>query len=405
MTELALSGVRVADFSWVWAGPLCTRYLASMGAEVIKIESRKKPDGFRLGGGKDAEGNPLLNQAPNFNLLAYSKKSVSLDLSRPEGIEWAKRLVAISDLVVENYGTGAMERMGLGYEELRKIRPDVILVSSSGFGRTGPEAGYVAYGNTIQAYSGINAVTGYRGEPPRGIGSAFSDPLTGTTEILGVLAALYHRHLTGEGQHVDLSMVEATVSHLPEAVMDYILNGRERGPQGNDDDACAPHGVYRCRGDDAWIAIAVQDEEEWGALRCALGEPAWAAEPRFADAASRVCNRQLLDQHIEEWTRNLDRVEAMEILQEAGVPAGPVYNARDVAEDAHMRERGLFVELDHPELGPKLYVGHPWKLLPDDNARYERPPLLGEHSEYVLKELLGASDSEFDRLVNERVLY
>ena len=295
--------------------------------------------------------------------------------------------------------------MGLSYEELKVLRPGVIMVSSSGFGQTGPLAGYAAYGSAIQSYSGINHITGYRGQPPRGIGGAFSDPLTGTTELFGVLAALYQRQLTGEGQHLDLSMVEATVAHLPEAVLDYLINGRDQGPQGNDEDGLAPHGVYRCAGDDTWIAIAVQNEEEWQGFCRALGNPLWAAEKKYTDASSRWQNRKELDHHVEAWTKDRDRFQAMEILQQEGVPSGPVFDARDVAEDPHMRERGLFVELDHPELGPKLYVGHPWKLLPDDNARYERPPLLGEHSEYVYKDLLGMNDEKFDRLVQQKIIF
>ncbi len=405
MTLMALSGVRVADFSWVWAGPLCTRYMASMGAEVIRIESKQRPDQWRVGSGKDENGEPLWNQTPNFNLINYSKKSVSLNLGRPEAIELAKRIVAISDIVVENFGVGAMERMGLGYEDLKLIKSDIILVSSSGFGQSGPLANYVAYGSAIQAYSGINHVTGYRDEPSRGIGGGYSDPLTGTTEILGLLAALYHHRVTGQGQHIDLSMVEATAFHLPEAILDYLVNHRDRGPQGNEDDIKAPHNVYPCSGDDRWIAIAVGTEDEWMGLCRALGNPTWANDPRYGSVSSRWQNRQTLDEHVREWTKGRDRLETTELLQSEGVPAGPVQDARDVVEDLHMRARGAFVEIDHPELGPKLYAGHPWKLLPDDNARYEPAPLIGEHSEYVCKELLGVEDSEFNRLVKEKVIY
>lgn len=405
MTELALEGVRVADFSWVFAGPLCTRYLASMGAEVIKIESRRRPDGYRVGPARDESGAPLLNRAANFNLLAYSKKSLSLDLSKPEAIALAKRLIAISDLVVENFGAGFMERMGLAYEDLKQMKPEIIMASSSGLGRTGPESHFVAYGQTLHAYSGLTSLTGYVGGPPRGLSGAFSDPLTGTVEVLGVLAALYHRRMTGEGQYLDLSMAEATVSHLPEATLDYLVNERTGGCLGNEDAVMAPHGVYRCKGEDAWVAIAVGTEAEWQGLCRALEHPAWIRDPKFSEATLRWQHRDELDQHLESWTRARDRFQAMHVLQREGVPAGPVFDARDAVEDPQLRARGFYVELDHPEVGRKLYVGLPWKLSPDHDVRYEPPPLLGEHSAYVCKELLGLSDAEFSYLVEAEVIY
>ena len=406
MTEPALKGLRVTDFSWVYAGPLCTRYLASLGAEVIKIESQRRPDQFRVTGMlRDESGKPSLNKAPGFNLLSYSKKSVSLDLSKPEGIVLAKRLIEISDLVVENYGPGVMEKMGLSYEEVRKIKPDIIMVSSSGMGRTGPQSHYVAYGQALQANSGLTYITGYPGGPPRGVSAPYSDPLTGTTEVLGILAALYHRRMTGEGQYLDLSMTEATITNIPEATLDYLWNGRSQEVVGNDDPIMAPHNVYPCLGDDRWVAIAVSNEEEWQGLCKSLGEPAWTKDERFADQFLRWQHRAEMDKHIGEWTKDKDRYDVMRMLQEQGVPAGPVFDAQDTMEDPHLNARGLFIDLNHAEVGPKRYIGVPWHLSPDSSIIYEPPPLLGQDSEYVLKDLLKLSDSEYKQLVAEEVIY
>ena len=388
-TKPALDGVRVADFSWVLAGPLCTRYLASLGAEVIKIVSQVRPDSLWSGP----------------NNLYYSKKSISLNLSTPEGLDIARQVIAVSDILIENFGTGAMDRLGLTYENLKKINPGLIYVSSSGFGRTGPARTYVAYGMTIQAYSGLTHLTGYPGGPPRGVNAALSDPITGTTALLGILAALHHRRTTGEGQYIDLSMVEATVAHLAEPVLEYLVAGKSLASVGNDDPAMAPHGVYRCKDDDTWIAVAVGNDEEWEGLCRAMGNPSWSADPRFVHASGRHEHRQELDQLVDAWTKHGDRFELMHLLQRNGVPAGPMYNSRDAVEDPHLNERGLFVELDDPIVGRKKFIGVPWRLSPDNELNYRPAPAPGQDTEYIYKEVLGISDVNYQRLVEQKVAY
>lgn len=385
----ALKGIRVVDFTWVFAGPLSTRYLASMGAEVLKVESQAHPDTTRA-------------NVTNFH---YSKKSVTINLSTPEGLDIVRRLIAVSDVVVENYGPGVTEKLGLTYADLKRINPALILISCSGFGRTGPESHYVAYGQTLQAYSGLTYATGYPGSPPRGLSAPLTDMITGTSAVLGVLSALYHRRKTGEGSHIDLSMLEATSAQLPEPILEYLVAGRDRGSLGNDDAVMAPHAVYRCKGEDAWLAIAVGSEEEWRGLCQALENPAWCADPRFGSAELRRDHKKELDQCLDAWTRQGDRFELMHLLQRHGVPAGVVCDARDVVENPHHKERGFFIELNDHTIGRKRFVGQPWRLTPDNEVCYEPAPLFGEDNLYVYCQVLGIPRAEYQRLVNTQIVY
>lgn len=385
----ALAGIRVVDFTWVFAGPLCTRNLGAMGAEVIKIESQTHPDPAR--------------RRPN--QYSISKKSASLNLTTPRGRELAHELIAHSDVVVENLGPGVPERLGFTYAQLKRLNPRIILVSCSGFGRTGPESHYVAYGQTLHAYSGLTYLTGYPGGPPRGIASPLTDQIAGTVATLGTLAALYYRRRTGKGTFVDCSMLEATAAQLPEGLIGYLANGHDVGSLGNTDPCMAPHDVYRCRGQDKWIAIAVTNDAEWRGLRDALGQPELLADPRYETAAGRLKNRHVLDRAIEECLRQRDRDETMHLMQRCGVPAGGVYNAGDVCADPQLEARGFFIELDEPSVGKARFVRLPWLLSPDGGVRYTPVPAVGEHNAYVYRELLQISEDAYIELVNDNVVY
>lgn len=388
--RLPLEGIRVADFTQVVIGPYCTMMLAEMGAEVIKIETES-----RAGDTRDA---------PGFTGLNASKKSIVLNLKHPKGVEIAKRLVAVSDIAAENFGTGVMERFGLGYEDLRKVKPDIIMLSNSALGRTGPLKNAIGYYAEVNAFAGFSYLTGYKEGRPGQVGGIWTDHFTGTLAVFSVLAALRYRKRTGKGQYVELTMSDAVIAAIPEAVLDYAANGRDRGRMENEEPHQAPHNVYRCQGVDKWVAIAVTNEAEWKALCNAMGNPAWRQEERYADSLSRVKNRKELDALITEWTSQHEEYEVMKILQDAGVPAGPVLNSEGLVEDPHLKARGLLVDLGEVNGMPMAIPSLPWKLSDCPPAIYKMAPKLGEHNREVLCDLLGYSESEIMEMEEEKVL-
>ncbi|MDA0365438.1 MAG: CoA transferase, partial [Chloroflexi bacterium] len=318
---LPLAGIRVVDLSWVIAGPTCTRYLALMGAEVIKVEAPDRPDT-----GRTSELHDVLGQ---------SKYALALDLKAPGALAALRTLIAQSDVVVENFATGVMERLGLGYEELRRLQPEIVLLSASGLGRSGPDATLVAYGNLLSAYSGFSALNGFPGGEPR-TGLAWADPLCGLLMAFGVVAALHRRDRGGGGRHIDFSMLEALLWTMPSALLDEQLGRAPREPAGNDDPTHAPHGVYRCAGHDRWLAIAVTTEAQWHALCAVVPDLA----PRTAlGASARRRQRTTIDDALRAWTRDRDAIAAMDALQAAGVPAAATYSTSDLFADAHLWER------------------------------------------------------------------
>jgi len=404
MTEHPLDGVRVVDFTWAWAGPYATLLLALLGAEVIKVESRRRLDHTRL---RSLMTGPTMSgpdQSTVFNDINLNKLSLCLNLTEPRAVEIAKRLVKVSDVVTQNMRPGVMERLGLGYEALKQVRPDVIMLSSSAVGSAGPEQSYVGYAPTFAALSGLAYVSGHSDGPPSTLTGAI-DTRVGTTAAFAVLAALNYRRRTGKGQHIDLSSAEAIACLAGDVFMDYTMNGRVRERDGNRDEVMVPHGCYRCSGEDRWVTIAVETEEEWRAFCAALGNPPWTGEERFSDAEQRRRNEARLDRLISEWTRQHTDYEVTEMLQGAGVAATPTFTGRMMPEDPHIRERGVFAEVEHPELGKRLVVGPPWRLSGTPTATPRAAPLMGEHNQYVLGELLGMSQEEIDRLVEEQVVY
>jgi len=404
---LPLSGVTVADFSWVLAGPRCTSWLGAMGARVIKIEGPKRPDQYRSVAVFEA-GKAGIDGSGAFHPLNHTKLGCAIDFGHPKGLALAKRIVAISDVVVENFSHGVMERVGLGYEELRQLKPDVIMVSSSAMGKSGPDKHHVAYGTLIHAFAGLNSVTGYEGESAGTVGGTFADPLTGTTMVLAVLAALWRRRRIlprKDGQLIDLSMVEATMMQLPELVMDYTANGRVAAPRGNDDGIAAPNDCYPCRGEHDWVAISVRSQEEWEAFCGALGRPAWCADPRFADQQSRFEHREALNRHVSEWTRTLSAAAATELLQAAGVAAFPPMVNYMLDADPHLAERGFWVEKEHPEVGAVRHPGIPWRMSGTPCEVWRAAPTLGQDNDYVFGELLGMSGRQIAELVEGKVIF
>lgn len=403
---LPLQGVRVADFCWVWAGPYSTMLLATLGAEVIKVEGHKRTDLTRhsvvwpLPDAAPTEVAP--NQGLSLNCVNMSKKSVTLDLSKPEGAQLAKRLASMSDVVVDNMRPGSMVRLGLGYEELRKLRSDIIVVSSSSRGHQGPQKDYAGYATIHHAIGGGAYITGYADDAPsHSVGDV--DLMNATTVAYATLAALYHREQTGEGQFIDYSQCEGVSSLIGDVLLGYEMNSQIPERMGNAHPKYAPHNVYQCWGVDRWLALEIHSDEEFATLANIIGKPELADDARFANMAARKKNELELDRIIEEWTRARDRDWMVNEFCQAGLTAAPSRDARDLYADPHLRARHAFVTVDHPEVGELELVGVPWKMS-DVEMAIEHAPLLGEHNDYVLQELLGLSQAEVSDLRRKEII-
>ncbi len=402
---LPLEGVRVADFSWVWAGPFCTVHLAYLGAEVIKIESQARLDLTRRLPIGPADMKPGVNRCALFNQWAQGKKSLLLNFTKPEGIALAKELIRKSDVVVENFATGVMDQLGLGYEELKKIKPDIIMASISGYGHTGPQRHYMAYGPAIAPLTGLSSLTGYAGGPPQEVGISYGDPNAGINAAVAICAALAARQRTGQGQYIDVSLWEAVAALVPEGWMDYVMNGTQPPRRGNRDPWMSPHNCFRCAGEDEWVSIACGTDEEWQALCQAIELPQLATAGRFRTARDRKAHEDELEQLLTAWTEQRDKWAVTRILQVAGVAAFPSMNSKDLAEDPQLNARGFFVRLPHPEVGVRTHTGIPWLLTHSPNGVRAPAPLLGQDTDQVMRDVLGYSDQEIARLKEERVLY
>jgi benzylsuccinate CoA-transferase BbsF subunit len=403
MTTGPLEGVRILDFTWAWAGPHATLLLAFLGAEVIKVESRRRLDHTRL---RSLMTGPIMTSPDHsvvFNDLNAGKLSLTLNLSQPKAVEIAKRVAQISDVVTENMRPGVMERLGLGYDDLKAVKPNIIMLSSSAVGATGPERTYAGYAPTFAAMGGLAYITGHPDDPPMPLSGAV-DLRVGTTSAFAILAALHYRARTGKGQYIDLSSTEAVSTLIGHTFMDYSMNSRVQTRAGNRDQLMAPHNCYPCLGEDKWVTIAVACQEEWDALRRLVGDSRLEDE-RFADAASRWQNQEALDQIIGEWTASHSQEEVTQALQKVGVAAMPLLDGRALVRDAHLRERGVLQPLHHPLIGERLTLSPPWRFSRTP-AQIRRPgPLLGEHNQYVLGELLGMPSDEIERLVAEEMVY
>jgi len=404
MNKYPLDGIRIVDFTWAWAGPYATLLLALLGAEVIKVESHKRLDHTRL---RSLMNGPTLggpDQSTVFNAINPNKLSLTLNLTKPGAIEIVKKLVGVSDVVTQNMRPGVMDRLGIGYEALQEINPKIIMMSSSAVGATGPERTYVGYAPTFASLSGMAYVTGHPEGQPSTLTGAI-DTRVGTTAAFAILAALHYRKRTGKGQNIDLSSTEAISCLAGDILMDYTMNGRIRERDGNRDEIMAPHGCYPCQGEGHWVTIAVAGESEWQSFCKIIGSPDWTKEQQFADDTSRRQNQEALDNHIAEWTRQHTDYEVMEILQDNGIAAAPTLNGRMVPQDQHCKERGILAEVDHPALGKRLVVGATWRLSGTPTRTPQAAPLIGEHNQYVLGELLGMPQDEITRLIEEEVVY
>jgi len=398
----ALEGIKVADFSWVIAGPLTAKFLADFGAEVIHIESSTSPDVLRsVWPMKD--GIAGINRSPTFARYNSSKYGVSLNLRHPKAVEVARRIVAWADIVLENFTPGVFERFGLGYEELQKVKPDIIMLSLPLFGRTGPLATHPGLGVQLSDLIGFGNVTGWPDRPPNTAPGAYTDFISPYYAVSALMAALDYRRRTGKGQYIELSQYEAGLHFMAPVIMDWTVNGREPTRKGNRCDHAVPHGVYRCQGDERWCAIAVFTDKEWRSLCQVVGDPALAENTRYDTLTGRIEHAEEIDRLVEEWTTGHSAEEVMSKLQEAGVAAGVVANGRDLYQDPQLAARGFNQELEHTEIGLHHYPGPPFKLSKTPGEPRTAAPCIGQHNEYVYQHILGMSDEEFVQLLNDGV--
>jgi crotonobetainyl-CoA:carnitine CoA-transferase CaiB-like acyl-CoA transferase len=407
--SLPLAGVRVLDLAQVYAGPTCTRLLAALGADVIKIEGLKRMDitrNFIMPENIAAED--YWNTSGYFLLRNGGKRSLTLDFSEESGgagVDIVKKLIPQCDIVVESFTPHVMAKFGLDYASLTAIKPDIIMISMSGYGQNGPWRDFSAYGMGLEPASGISSITGYENGDPQRTGISFTDPYSGIVGAGAVLAALVYRRRTGKGQYIDLSEQEAAIPVVGHALMEQAMNGRVSKRIGNRSYWFAPQGCYRCSGDDNWLVISVRDDAEFEAMAKTLGHPEWASDKRFVDNTSRIKSHDALDTLIEAWTGTQGHIEAMRSLQAAGVLAAAVLNPKEVLLDPHLRERRFFDLVDTENAGARPVphqLGAKFSAFEMDSAR--RAPKLGEHNAEVLSSLLGIGDAEIAELAEKQVI-
>jgi crotonobetainyl-CoA:carnitine CoA-transferase CaiB-like acyl-CoA transferase len=401
---LPLAGLRVLELTANMIGPLAGRYLADLGAEVIKVESPRRPATriVHYAGG-DPRNRPY-NRAGYFNKHNRNKLGITLDLSLPAGREQFLRLLERADVVIENNSARVLSNLDLTYEVMQQVKPDIILCSMSGFGGSGPERDYLALGSSIETVCGLASLTGYPDDSiPHRTGNFYPDPVGAAQGVVAILAALRHRDRTGEGQWIDLSMLESAAALFGEALMDWFLNHRVPARRGNRHPLYAPQGVYPSAGNDSWLALTVRDEQEWQALCRAIGRPDLAANAELATSASRRARHDMLDDAIGEWSRTLDHYEAARTLQSEGVPAAPVLANWEMFSDPHLFERGFFVPVPHPEVGVMPFPGFPWSFSRTPATIRGGAPCFAEHNALVFGEVLGLSDQEIAALYAEGV--
>jgi crotonobetainyl-CoA:carnitine CoA-transferase CaiB-like acyl-CoA transferase len=404
----------VVDFSWVRAGPWATRWLGAFGAEIIKIEWPENERG-RLPSTttpQDLETN--LNTSGNFNDTNVNKKSLTLNVRSAKGLEVARRLIAVSDIVIENFSSRVLQKWGLGYDELCRIKPDIVYVSMSGYGHTGRHHHYTTFGPVAQAVSGLTHLSGLPDKPPAGWGWSYMDDTGGMYGAMCALTGLYHRNMTGEGQHIDLSQMVSSVPLVGPALLDFTVNGRGscragfppgnrahwpgtplvnnyRGP------IVAPHNAYRTHPGEYndWCVIVCHSDDEWQRLVQVMGAPEWAASPKYAAVAGRLAHQEELDEQIEAWSMTLGKYEVTEHCQAAGVRALPMQSAEDrVEHDPQLRHREMYLGIEHPELGLRKVQNAPFRLSETPASNHLPSPLIGQHTGEIVEGLLGYSRDE-----------
>ena len=405
MDKKPLEGIKVLDFCWVAAGPMTTRYLAEYGATVIRVESGKRPETLRRAAAfKD--GISGINRSGYFASYNPNKYGITIDMGHARAKELVLRLVSWANLVTENFTPGTMERWGLGYEDLQAINPAIVMYSTSMLGRGGPMERQPGFGPVLSSLAGLTHITGWPDRDPVNPYGAYTDFIGPRFAVASILAALDYQRRTGKGLHLDMSQLETSLHFTAPFILDCSVNGREQGRRGNSDPGAVPHGAYPCRGEDRWIAIACQTDQEWEAFLELINPVDWDDDRRHQ--ASTLVGRKTveedLDKMIAEWTGDIDPQELMRTLQNAGVPAGVVNDCRDLFEDPQLTQREHFKFLDHAEIGPYPSDQSEFDLSKTPGSLDTPAPLLGEHTEYALKELVGLSEDEYRSFEDDGVL-
>jgi benzylsuccinate CoA-transferase BbsF subunit len=405
LSRLPLHGFRVADFTWIGAGSFTTKLLADHGADVIKIESRGRMDSLRSSR-PYKDGVAGINRSGYFADRNSSKRSITLNLKTQAGKDLARRLIQTSDIVANNFTPGTMEKFGLGYQDVREIKKDIIYIAMSMQGADGPEHKYLGYGLTMGALTGLQFLSGLPDREPAGTGTNFSDHIPNPCHAaFAILAALRHRRLTGEGQYIDVAQTEPTIALLGPTMADFSANDRIQERSGNERAPRAPHGVFQCSGNDRWIAISAWRDESWAALCKVLGDPPFARAPEFRGAEGRWAGRREIDAGIASIIRHWEAEALMAALQRAGVAAGVVRTAADIVdEDPQLQHRRHWVKLEHPEMGTSIYNAPPFRISGARATPVAPAPLLGQHTDEVLTEILGLDSAAVEDLRQADVL-
>jgi len=404
VNKRAFENLKVADFSWAVAGPFVSKYLADHGATVVRIESAERPCITRLVG-PYAEEKPGINRAGFFAFMNANKYSCAINLKNARGLELAKRLILWADVVIESFRPGTMENMGLEYKTIEKIRPDIIYLHSSTLGNTGPYRRYGGFGFLLVALCGFSHLTGYENEQPLPFLHAYTDYICPRFLASALVASLIHRHKTGRGRFIDGSQMESSLWFLAPTILDYTTNKRLGERKGNKDSSSVPHGVYRCRGEDRWIAITVSDSKEWEGLCKAMEYPKWTQDAEFVTSTGRQKNEDFINNKINEWTTQYSPEELTNKLQALGVPAGTVHNGRELAENMELRAEGALWEMMHDQIGPFTHLGQPFRMSKTPAEARMAGPTLGAHTEYICKNILDVSDGELAELYQSGALH
>jgi benzylsuccinate CoA-transferase BbsF subunit len=402
LPKKVFEGIKIIDFGWAIAGPLTLKYLADYGATVVCIESSQRPDLLRTATPYKDE-IPGVDRAGYFAYFAANKYSICLNLNKPEGIEIARKLVAWADIVADSHRPGVMERWGLSYDDLKKIKPEIIMIRNSNQGITGPASTHPGLGNHINGLAGFVNYVGWPQQEPISLMVAYSDYLVPHFAASALIGALDYKRKTGKGQMLDISQFEVGLQLLSPALVNYTCNKTDEEAKGNSSDFAAPHGVFRCKGDDRWCTISVFDDKKWQSFCNAIGKKEWIVKPEFSTFANRKANEVTLNKLVEQWTINYEPEEVMKLLQHVGVAAAVVQNAKDLYNDIQLKERECFWNAEHSELGSYSFLGQPSRLSRTKAELFRSSPCLGEHTEYICREYLSISQDEYDKYLVQGV--
>ncbi len=402
MAEQALEGLKVLDFCWIASGPMTTKYLSEYGATVVRVESTKRPESLRLAA-PFKDGVSGINRSGYFANYNANKYGITIDMGHPRARDLILQIVSWADLVTDSFTPGMMERWGLGYADLKEVNPRIVMFSTSMLGRGGTMDSQPGFGAVLSSLAGFTNITGWPDRGPVNPYGAYTDFIAPKFAIAAILAALDYQRRTGRGLHLDMSQLESALHFTAPVLLDYVVNNREPELMGNRHPSVAPHGVYPCLGDDRWIAIACFNDEEWQSLCRAMGPPSadQLDRERFATQPDRKSNEDDLDRIIAQWTGNWESAQLMTTLQSFGVPAGKVNDCRDLFEDPQLKHRGHFQYLDHPEMGRYASDTSEWDLSRTPGILHRAAPMIGQDTEYVLREFIGLTEEEYQSLLQE----